>query len=297
MDAYNGGYGSADLDYDCGVDSCHDKPSTVIITMSASNSTPAPSGEVTVSVSVSGGDSVGDILGVMIVSATTTSGSLPSDAGWTILADPSGSTTYNYYEFEPYTGSASLSWTLSAPGALGVYTMFARAMHGGDGIYSKDYSEGIVFTVTDYSGGGGVVPTGSTPTLVITSPSNSATVSGNMTINANVIAAVDDPIVSATLKIDGSVVSELTASPFTWVVDTTNMSEGGHIILVTVEDSTGDVVSKEIAVFVDNESEMISMLEWMVTMGAGAVLIICVVGIMVVAALFIRKRVVDRRSR
>ena len=102
---------------------------------------------------------------------------------------------------------------------------------------------------------------------------------------------------SATLKIDGSVVSELTAAPFTWVVDTTNMTEGGHVILVTVEDSTGDVVSKEVAVFVDNESEMISMLEWMVTMGAGAVLIICVVGIMVVVALFIRKRVVDRRSR
>lgn len=297
LGAYNGGVGSDNLDYDCGMDSCHDEESTSTITMSASNTTPAPSGGLSVWVNISGGEAIGGTVGVMIVSATTTSGSLPSDAGWTIVSDPSGSTTYNYYEFDSYTGSASLEWTLTAPSALGVHMLFAREMHGGDGIYSNDYSEGLVFTVTDYSGDGGVVPVGGIPTLVITSPSNSATVSGNMTINANVIASGDDPVVSAALKIDGELVSELTAAPFTWVVDTTNMSEGGHIILVTVEDSTGDVVSKEVAVFVDNESEMISMLEWMVTMGAGAVIIICISGVMVVVALAIRKHVVERRSK
>lgn len=299
MDANPGGVDSDNLEYDCG-GSCHDAASSSVVTMSATNVTPAAGGTVTVTVGVSGGEAEGDPLGVMIVSATTYTNSQPSADGWTILADPSGSTTYNYYEIESYTGSVSMSWDLSAPSALGVHVLFAREMHGGAGTYANDYSAGLVFTVTDYSGGddGGEDPGDTTtylPTVVITSPSNSATVSGNLTINANIVS-VDD-IVSATLKVDGAVIGELTAAPFSWTVDTTNMSEGGHIIVVTAVDSTGDSVSKEIAVFVDNESELVSMLEWVVTIGAGAVIIVCVVGIMVVVALYIRKRVVERRSR
>lgn len=297
MYANPGGVGSQDLEYDCGTDTCHDALSSCTITMSASNSTPAPGGDVTVWVNISGGQVSGDILGVMIVSATTPTGSLPSDAGWTILYDPSGVDQFNYYEISSYSVSASLEWQLTAPSTLGVYTLFARVMHGGDGIFSVDYSQGLIVTVTDYSGEGGVTPTDSVPTLLITSPSNSATVKGNLTIIANVIAPTDDPIASATLTIDEVLVGQLTAAPWEWVVDTTNMTEGGHRLKVTVVDSTGDTVSKEIAVFVDNESEMISMLEWMVTMGAGAVIIACVCGIMIVLALLIRKKVVERRSR
>jgi hypothetical protein len=297
--AFNGGVGTSDKEYGCG-DNCHDDPSTCTIAMSATNTTPAPGDTVTVTVDVSGGQASGNELGVMIASATTTTNSLPSDGGWTIISDPAG-TAYNYYEVDSYTGSLSASWDLSAPTELGIHMLFARVLHGGDGPCVADYSGGLMFTVTDYTGGGdggddnGTATT--VPTIVITAPSNSATVKSDMTVNVNVIATVDDPVVSITLKIDGDVFGELTSAPYSWVVDTKSLTEGGHVLVVTAVDSTGDSVSKEIAVFVDNESEMVSMLEWIVTMGAGTVAIICIVGIMIVTALYIRKRVVDRRSR
>ncbi len=298
--AYNNGVDSSDREYDCG-GSCHDTVGTCSVTMSTSNATPEPGGTVTVWVNVSGGEASDSPLGVMIVCATTTSNSMPSADGWTILSDPSGTTTYNYYEVLSYEDSASLAWQLSAPDTLGIHVLFAREMHGNGGIYATDYSSGLIFTVTDYSGGNGDDGSddGTTvvhvPTIVITSPSNSATVSGNMTVNANILS-VDD-IESATLKVDGTIVSELTAPPFSWTIDTTNMSEGGHVLVVSATDSTGDTVSKEIAVFVDNESELVSMLEWIVTMGAGTVAIISFTVILIVLALYIRKRVMERRLK
>lgn len=298
LGAYNGGVDSSDREYGCG-DNCHDVLSTCTVTMSATNTTPAPGDTVTVTVDVSGGQASGTEVGVMIVSATTTTNSLPSDGGWTIISDPDG-TAFNYYEVEEYAGSLSASWDLSAPTQLGIHMLFARVLHGGAGPCVADYPGGLMFTVTDYTGGGDDGDddgTTSVPTIVITSPSNSATVKSEMSVNVNVVASADDPVVSLTLTIDGDVFGELTSAPYSWVVDTTNLTEGGHVLVVTAVDSTGDLVSKEIAVFVDNESETVAMLEWIVTMGAGTVAIICIVGIMIVAALYIRMRVVDRRSR
>lgn len=299
--AYNNGAGSANREYDCG-GSCHDTASSCSITMAASNLTPSPGGTLTVWVNVSGGEASDSPLGVMLVSATTTSNSLPSDDGWTITADPSGVTTYNYYEVPSYEDSVSFVWVLEAPTSLGIHMLFAREMHGNGGIYATDYSTGLVFTVTDYSSGDGDDDgddgdgtTPGLPTIIITSPSNSATVKGNITVNANVVPM--DDVASASLTIDGTLISTLTVAPFTWVVDTTNLAEGGHVLVVSVVDSTGNTASKEIAVFVDNESELVAMLEWIVTMGAGTVAIICLTMMLVVFALYVRKRTVTRRSR
>jgi len=270
--------------------------------MAASNLTPSPGDTLTVWVNISGGEASDSPLGVMLVSATTTSNSLPSDDGWTITADPSGVSTYNYYEVSSYEDSVSFAWVLEAPTSLGIHMLFAREMHGNGGIYATDFSTGLVFTVTDYTSGDGdgdddngdgTVPT--LPTIIITSPSNSATVKGNMTVNANVVPLAD--VASASLTIDGTLISTLTEAPFTWIVDTTDLAEGGHVLVVSVVDSGGNTASKEIAVFVDNESELIAMLEWIVTMGAGAVAIICITMMLVVLALYIRKRTVTRRSR
>lgn len=300
LEAYNNGVNSSDLEYDCG-GSCHDTASTCTIAMAASNLTPAPGGTVTVWVNVSGGEASDSPLGVMLVSATTTSNSQPSADGWTIVADPSGVTTFNYYEVDSYKDSVSFAWQLEAPTVPGIHMLFARELHGNGGVYATDYSAGLMFTVTeatdngDDGGDGGDDTAANIPTLIITSPSNSATVRGEITINANVVSA--DDITSASLKIDGAVVGELTEAPFTWIIDTTNLTEGGHVIIVTVTDSTGDVVSKEIAVFVDNESELVSMLEWIVTMGAGTVVILCLTMMLIVLALYIRKRTMTRGVR
>ncbi len=297
LQAYNNGVPSSNLEYDCGGSgTCHDDQSASVITMSASNVTPAAGGTVQLWVNVSGGEADGTQLGVMVVCATTLTNSLPSADGWTIVSDPSGTTAFNYYQVDSYVGSASLMWTLTAPDTLGIHMLFAREMHGGGDTYANDYSTGLMFTVTDYSDGGDDGgTTDDVPTVVITAPSNSATVSGEVTVNVNIVSA--DGITSVTLKVDGVAVGVATEGPFTWVIDTTNMTEGGHVVSVTVVDGTGDSVSREIAVFVDNESEVVSMLEWVVTIGAGTVAIICVTGMLVVLALYIRKRVVERRSR
>ncbi|UCE80860.1 MAG: hypothetical protein JSV94_06910 [Methanobacteriota archaeon] len=305
IDAYNNGVGSSDLEYDCG-GSCHNEASTCTITMSASNETPSPGDTITVCVEVSGGEASGSPLGVQIVSCTTTSNSLPSDDGWTIISDPSGTTTYNYYEVDSYQGSLAISWQLSAPSTTGWYILYAREFHGDGGVYATDYSAGLAITVTDWSNGGEPPTNGeepptngeepvNVPVVLITSPSNSATVEGNITVNANVISV--DAITCAILKIDGEVVSEKTEPPFTWTVDTTNLTEGGHVLLVTVVDSTGDKVDKEIAVFVDNESELVPMFGWILTMAAGTIVIITGTAMLIVLALYLRKRTMERRSR
>ncbi len=299
-DAYNGGAESGDEEYDC-YGGCHGTQSTAEMTMSASNLTPLPGGEVTVWVNITGGQASDSELGVMIVSALTGSGSLPSDDGWTILSDTSGITTYNYYEIDSYSASASFSWVLTAPSALGTHTLYAQVLHGGAGSCSATYSDGLVFTVSEEgdTDGDGESPTTIRPTITITKPANAATVAGLMNVTATITpGAADDPVTSATLEIVGEyVVGTLTTSPFSWSVDTTNLTDGGYVLRITAVDSTGDSVSKEIAVFVDNESETIAMLEWIVTMFAGTVAIVAVTGIMITTALYVRKRVVERRSR
>ena len=297
--AYNGGVSSQDLEYDCG-GSCHKAVSTSTITIAASNVTPEPGGHVTLWVNVSGGEASDSPLGVMIVSSTSTSDSQPSVDGWTIVADPGGSTSFNYYEIESYTGSCSFMWELTAPTAVGLHMLYAREMHGDGGMYAKD-SAGLPFTVTVYTDDGGDDggdddgTDTNIPTIVITSPSNAETVKGNVTVS--VFVDSDDPIVSASLSIGRTLVSEKTAPPFEWFIDTTNLTEGGHVFTVSVTDSTGDTVTDEVVVFVDNESEVVSMLEWLVTMLGGTVAIISISGIMIVGALYLRKRMIARRVR
>lgn len=291
--AYSGGVDSGTEEYGC-TGGCHGTASTAVVTTAASDLSPTPGGEVKIWVNVSGGEASGSQLGVMIVSDTTSTGSLPSDDGWTILEDTTGG-TYNYNEIESYPGSASFSWRLSAPATVGPYTLYAKVVNGGGGTYSVT-TPGIAFTVSEEAvdGDGDDVGT-DVPTLTITYPSNAATVRGNITIKASVVSV--DEITSATLRIDGTVMGELTSPPFEWTVNTTSLSEGGHVIVVTVEDATGDKVSKEIGVFVDNENELISTLEWVVTMGAGVVAIVCASGMAIILALYVRRRIVERGSR
>jgi hypothetical protein len=287
MTAYNNGIGDSNEQYGCSTD-CHTVQSNSVVTISPSTTTPTPGGTVTVTVNVSGGEASGAPIGVMILSALTTAGSLPSDSGWTIVSDPTGATAFNYHEIQTYASSVSWTWTLTAPTSEGIYTLYAREIHGNGETYSHDYSTGVAF----------VVGTPGTPgliSLVITSPAANSEVSKAITVAASMVPSSD--ILYAILSIDGVQVDNKTEAPFSWTIDTSLYADGTHAINISATNATGAHGYDEISVTVNNAGEEERLLDWMWTMAAGTVLIIAVISSLMVAALLIRKHLMEKGGK
>lgn len=287
LTARPGGVASGTEEYDCG-GSCHDKASTAVMTMSASNLTVATGGSVTVTVTVSGSQS-GSILGVMLVSSLSpVPASIPSAAGWIITADPSGSTTYNYYEIMNYAGSASFVWTLTAPPTQGVYQLFARVMHGGGEAYAEDDTAGLSFIV-------GNVGTPGVPTVIITSPIEGEKATGTITVNANIPSS--QPIAYASLKMDGVEIGNKSSAPYSWSVDTTTYADGTHVLNITAVDTSGHAGYEQVTVTFDNSASNKELIAWFWTMAAGSIAIVAWVGVLTVVALMIRRRHIEKGAK
>jgi hypothetical protein len=283
MTAYQGGVDSSSQEFDCG-GSCHNKASTATLSMTASNSSLTPGASVTVSVSVTGGQA-GSIIGVMLV--TTLSAvpeSLPSAKGWTITSDPSNTgSTFNYHEVTNYAGSGTYTWTLTAPQTNDAYQLYARVMHGGGGqAFAANYAAGISFIV-------GTSGTQTGPVVAIISPTVGEKVDGSITISASIPSSV--PLAYAILRIDGTIRENKTAGPFSWTLNTEELSDGEHVINVTAVDSNGKAGYNEISFTVDNAAANTLMLNWVWTMAAGSIAIIAIVSMMMVVALLIRRRI------
>lgn len=280
INGFGGGVSDSNQQYGCST-GCHTVQSSSVIAMSASATEIAPGATVTVTVTVTGGEASSSPLGVLIVSALTKSSSLPSDAGWTITSDPSGSTTYNYHEDQSYTGSVTMDWTLTAPSTPGVYTLYAREIHGNGETYRNDYKAGIAFIV-------GTITPGEL-SVFITSPSSGSEVSGTISVAATMVPAED--IQYSLLSVDGILVDNKTSTPFTWTLDTTQYSDGAHVIKVIAVNSTGVSGEKEIAITINNAAAGETILSWVWTMAAGALLIVALLALFMVMALMIRRRV------
>lgn len=280
LSAFSGGVADSNQQYGCST-GCHTVLSNSVISMTASTTSPAPGSNITVTVNVSGGEASNSPLGIMVISALTKSGSLPSDTGWTIVSDPSGTTMYNYHEIKAYLGSISMSWTLRAPSSPGVYTLYAREIHGNGQTYSRDYSAGIAFVV----GGGapGVL------SVFITSPTAGSEVSGTISVAASLLPA--NNITYAILSVDGNVVDNKSSGPFAWALDTRQYADGAHVIQVTAVNDTGGVGTKEIAININNAAAEEELLSWVWTLASGVLLIIAALALMMVAALLVRRRV------
>jgi hypothetical protein len=145
--AYNNGASSSNEDYMCGGSSCHGFVSAASISMSASKLNPVEGEQITVTVTVAGSEASGTALGVFLLRSLTTSGDQPSVDGWVIVSDPSGSTTFNYYEEASVTGGVVWTWTLNAPTTAGTYYLYASEHHGNGERYYKDDTVGLTFTV------------------------------------------------------------------------------------------------------------------------------------------------------
>ncbi len=150
IEGWNGGAGSQDIDYFCGTGQCHNDPSVATVSMSASTLNPNPGETITVTVTVSGAEALNSELGVFLVRSATLTNSMPSVDGWVILSDPSGTTTFNYYEEIVATGDVVWTWTLQAPMAGGTYHLYAREHHGNPAGNSRFFAEdlvGLTFTI------------------------------------------------------------------------------------------------------------------------------------------------------
>jgi molybdopterin-containing oxidoreductase family membrane subunit len=275
-DAFVGGQGSGIEQYDCG-SSCHVTPSTAVVTMFTPSLTVEKGGLVTVTVSVSGGNS-GPILGVMLVATLNPDPtSIPSAAGWTITTDPSGSGTDNYYEITSYAGLVSLQWSLTAPQIDGNFSLFARVQHGvgGEAQFANNEA-GLSFLV----GAGGV---SGVPVVDIISPLDWQSVEGVITVNVSIQSST--PIAYALLQIDGVVVNNKSQEPFRWDVNTTEYANGEHSLNITAYDANGSFGHKEITVNVNNPVAKKANYNWAWMAVGGVALIIGIVAV----ALFMRK--------
>jgi hypothetical protein len=200
----------------------------------------------TVSVWVNVTGSIGGTvpLGALIASNQASSGSLPTQNGWTILSDPSGtSSKYNYYKTDSYSGSRSFKWTLSAPITAGSYPLYARILHAGANEFTKSAGP-LNFNVQ--------VAAVSPPIVHISSPTNGATVSGTMTVSVTVTPGSGETISYVNLKVDGVQVGNDTSSPYSFAVSTTSYSNGPHTLNVTAADAAGRKGYDQISVSVNN---------------------------------------------
>lgn len=232
----SGGVGNGTLQAsDC---SAHSVTSSATISMSSSNPSPSPGEQITVTVSVSGGPTSG-LMGVALLSKTSGStGTTPSENGWTIVKDPAG-TTYNYVE-QSYSGSKTFTWTLKAPSS-GTPVLYAKIFHG-SAAYVKLFSTGLSFNI----------PTTAAPTVQITSPSSNAVISGTINVAAAVTPGTGATITSVELLVDGTLVATDTASPYSWSLDTLSYSNAAHTLQVKATDNGGRKGTAQITVTVSN---------------------------------------------
>ena len=102
--------------------------------------------------------------------------------------------------------------------------------------------------VTPTSGGGGSDT--QAPSVAITSPASSATVSSTVTIQASANDNVG--VASVSFYVDGALLGTDTSAPFSWQWNSSAASNGGHMIAAAARDAAGNVANSSAPVTVDN---------------------------------------------
>ena len=101
-------------------------------------------------------------------------------------------------------------------------------------------------------GGGGGGNDRKAPSISISSPTNSATVAGTISIQVN--ASDNVGVSSVTLYVDGKSAGSSSASPFTISWNSATVPNGSHTLMVTAKDAAGNTSSSSIQVNVSNVS-------------------------------------------
>ena len=96
--------------------------------------------------------------------------------------------------------------------------------------------------------------TSALPTVTITAPTNGSTASGQVTVSASVTAKLS--VANVQFQLDGANVgSPLTASPYTYIWDTTKSGNGSHSLRASAKDAGGNVgTSSSVSITVNNST-------------------------------------------
>jgi hypothetical protein len=87
------------------------------------------------------------------------------------------------------------------------------------------------------------------PTVVITQPTNGATVTGTITISATITPGAGASISSVTLAVDGGTGTAMSGNPYTLQVNTSPWTTGQHTLLVTAIDNAARTGTQSIVVY------------------------------------------------
>jgi C1A family cysteine protease len=130
------------------------------------------------------------------------------------------------------TAPYSFSWTASS----GSHTIIATAKDaaGNSATNSISVSQNVVSADV------------TAPSVSITSPASGSTVSG--TVSVGVSASDNVGVKSVALSVDGTVVSTLTAAPYNFSWNTTNVADGNHSLSAKATDAAGNVNTSTITV-------------------------------------------------
>src|SRR3989339_1810844 len=101
-----------------------------------------------------------------------------------------------------------------------------------------------------------VAPVDNPPTINITAPVNNSIVSGIVTISGT--ASDDNGVSSVMFYVDNILKSTDTTVPFVYTIDTTQYSNGTHIIKVIATDTIGQTANAQITISIDNTLPVIT---------------------------------------
>jgi hypothetical protein len=79
-------------------------------------------------------------------------------------------------------------------------------------------------------------------------------------------------------------------------LNTENYIDGIHTINITVVDVEGNIGYKESTMTINNSEKNTEMFSWIVTMVVGSIAIVAAIGVLIVVALLIRRRVMGKRG-
>lgn len=286
--SFSGGVNSSDVEYGCG-GVCHQGQSAAIVEMWTPALQVAPGAVVQVTVNVTGAEASESFLGVMIVGGLVAADSHPSNFGWTIVLDPSGVTSYNYFQLASYSGQASLTWTLSAPSTEGASELYAREMHGGGAAYATDCISPLRFSVKQANADfGDPEPEPCVPSIDVECPCEGEPVNGQVMIQARINST--NQIAYTLMVVDGQVIDNKTSGPYTWTIDTTAFSDGQHVVRIIAVDADGDASVAEITLIVDNIDEGAAMKAWIATMVAGSLGIVAFAAVLILICVVLAAR-------
>lgn len=174
---------------------------------------------------------------------------LTTDESATCKYSTNSGTAYGSMSAFGTTGGTSHSQTINSLSNGSSYTYYVKCQDGSANTNATDYS--ISFSVASDS---------TAPTVSMTAPSDTATVTG-ASVSLTATASDNDTVAGVQFKLDTNTLigAEDTGSPYGVTWDSTGVADGSHTLIAVARDSTGNyATSSTVTVTVDNTAPVLS---------------------------------------